>query len=59
MKQKSILIFSTAYYPFVGGAEIAIKEITDRLKNYFDFDLITARLDKNLPEIERDRKSVV
>lgn len=26
-----VLIFSTAYLPFVGGAELAIKEITDRL----------------------------
>src|SRR3989338_7621162 len=28
-------VFSLAYLPFVGGAEIAIKEITDRLPNYF------------------------
>src|SRR3989344_1919018 len=44
--KRRILIFSTAYYPFVGGAEVAIKEITDRLGNDFDFDLITARLQK-------------
>lgn len=50
---KKILIFSTAYSPFVGGAEVAIKEITDRLSNNFEFDLITARLEKNLPRIER------
>ncbi len=47
--KRKILIFSTAYYPFVGGAEIAIKEITNRLNQEFDFDLITAKLDKNLP----------
>ncbi len=51
--KKRILIFSTAYYPFVGGAEVAIKEITDRLGNDFDFDLITARLDKNLSAKEK------
>ena len=28
---KKILIFSTAYIPFIGGAEIAIKEIAERL----------------------------
>jgi len=28
-----IAIFSTAYLPFVGGAELAVKEITDRLPN--------------------------
>ncbi len=37
---KKVLIFSFAYYPYVGGAEVAIKEITDRLRD-FQFDLIT------------------
>ena len=49
--KKRILIFSTAYYPFVGGAEVAVKEITDRLEN-FEFNLITARLRKDLPSVE-------
>ncbi len=41
-----ILIFSTAYLPFVGGAEVAIKEITDRLSpSDFAFDLFTLNLD--------------
>lgn len=48
-----VLIFSTAYYPFVGGAEVAIKEITDRLKGEFEFDLITAKLQKDLPDNEK------
>lgn len=43
-KTKKILIFSTAYYPFVGGAEVAIKEITDRIGD-IQFDLLTAKLD--------------
>ncbi len=51
--KRKILIFSTAYYPFVGGAEVAIKEITDRLGNYFEFDLITAKMNKDLPGLER------
>jgi glycosyltransferase involved in cell wall biosynthesis len=33
IQKKKILIFSTAYYPFVGGAEVAIKEIVDRIAN--------------------------
>lgn len=42
--KKRILIFSLLYYPdYIGGAEIAIKEITDRLGNYFDFDMVTVR----------------
>ena len=40
--KKRILIFSTAYYPFVAGAEVAVKEITDILSSDFEFDLITA-----------------
>jgi len=39
---KKLLIFSLAYYPHVGGAEIAIKEITDRISD-IEFDLITLR----------------
>ncbi|MDQ5893445.1 MAG: hypothetical protein QG640_457 [Patescibacteria group bacterium] len=38
-----ILIFSLAYYPrFVGGAEVALKEITDRIPlSEIEFDMIT------------------
>jgi len=49
---KRILIFSTAYIPFIGGAEIAVKEITDRIQNT-EFDLITARLDAKLSKFEK------
>jgi glycosyltransferase involved in cell wall biosynthesis len=49
---KRIVIFSTAYYPFVGGAEISVKEITHRLGHGFEFDMITARLDASLPTTE-------
>jgi glycosyltransferase involved in cell wall biosynthesis len=41
---KRILIFSTAYLPFVGGAEIAVKEITDRLPG-LEFEMVTLNLD--------------
>ncbi|MFA6405789.1 MAG: glycosyltransferase [Candidatus Paceibacterota bacterium] len=51
-KSKKILIFSTAYYPLVGGAEVAIKEITDRIEGV-QFDLITAKFDSNLLKFER------
>ncbi len=39
---KKILIFSLAYYPHVGGAEVAIKEITDRLRD-IEFHMVTLR----------------
>lgn len=52
VNKKRVLIFSTAYYPFVGGAEVAIKEITDRLVDY-EFEMITALMDKKLPRVEQ------
>lgn len=49
-----ILIFSLAYVPYVGGAEIAIKEITDRLDSYeYEFDMVTLRFDSKLPAVEK------
>ena len=51
-KKKRILIFSLAYPPFIGGAEIAIKEITDRISD-ISFDLVTLRLDSNTPAFEK------
>lgn len=50
--KKRILIFSTAYLPLLGGAEIAVKEITDRLPE-FEFVMVTARMRKDLPARER------
>ena len=51
---KRILIFSLAYVPYVGGAELAIKEITDRLDpKEFSFDMITLRFDRKLPTVEK------
>lgn len=41
--RKRILVFSTAYLPLMGGAEVAIREITDRATE-FEFDLVCARL---------------
>ncbi len=39
---RKALIFCLAYYPhLVGGAEVAVKEITDRLGNDFEFDMVT------------------
>ncbi len=50
-----ILIFSLVYYPnFIGGAEIAIKEITDRISHEdIQFDMVTLRLDSKLPKYEK------
>jgi glycosyltransferase involved in cell wall biosynthesis len=42
---RRILIFSLVYYPrFIGGAEVAVKEITDRISDTdIQFDMITLR----------------
>lgn len=51
---KRVLIFSIAYVPFVGGAELAIKEITDRFDtNEYQFDMITPRYDSALARVEQ------
>lgn len=53
MSQKQyVLIFSTAYLPLLGGAELAIKEVTDRIRD-LHFILITARMRRDLPRRER------
>lgn len=53
MAEKSrVLILTTAYLPQVGGSELAIKNITDRLPGVC-FDLITSHPSKNLPEYEK------
>ncbi|OGG80372.1 hypothetical protein A3A39_04270 [Candidatus Kaiserbacteria bacterium RIFCSPLOWO2_01_FULL_54_13] len=50
---KRVLIFSLAYVPYIGGAELAIKEITDRIDPWeYEFDMVTLRFDRNLPEVE-------
>jgi len=49
-----IVIFSTAYLPFIGGAEVAVEEITNRLPE-FQFDMITAKMKKELPYFQRVR----
>ncbi|PIR82467.1 hypothetical protein COU20_02415 [Candidatus Kaiserbacteria bacterium CG10_big_fil_rev_8_21_14_0_10_59_10] len=52
MKRK-VLIFSLAYYPkHVGGAEVAIKEKTDRMPD-IEFHMVTNRFDSTLPTVEQ------
>ncbi len=55
---KRVLIFSLAYYPRVGGAEIAIKEITDRLSE-IEFHMITLRFSRSDAREERVGNVVV
>lgn len=51
---KKILIFSLSYFPYVGGAEIAIKEITDRIPDaHISFDMVTLRFNSSDKAIEK------
>lgn len=49
---KRVLIYSTAYYPLVGGAEVAMKEATDRMEGY-DFHMICAAIKPGLKRVEK------
>ena len=51
-QKPQMVIFSTAYFPLVGGAEVAMKETTDRLPE-FEFHLICAKIKPGLADIER------
>lgn len=59
--QKRLLIFSLAYYPrFVSGAEVAIKEITDRIDpSDIEFHMLTLAFDSDTPREERVGNVVV
>ena len=46
-----ILILTTAYLPLIGGSELAIKHLTDRMPEY-DFDLVTWRGGRYIPARE-------
>ena len=51
-RKKRVLIFSLAYIPFVSGAELAVKEIPNRIKD-IDFDIITLRFDRKWAKKEK------
>lgn len=51
-KSRRILILATSYLPLIGGAELAIKDLTDRLPDLW-FDLVTHRSSPELPSTER------
>jgi len=50
-EQKKILILAHIYLPWLGGAEVALKEIAERVQG-FEFIMITAWRDRKLPRHE-------
>src|SRR5690348_16038462 len=54
MTAKRVLIFSLTYSPFIGCAEVAVKEITERIEpSDISFDMVTLQADSNLPSVEK------
>lgn len=51
-KSTRVLLFATNYLPAFGGAELALKHISDRIPEC-QFDLITSRPHQSLPAQER------
>ncbi len=51
-KKSNIVVFSFAYDPFVGGSEIAIKEIIRQAEN-FDFTVLTSRFEPTTPPVDK------
>ena len=49
---KRLLVFATTYFPLVGGAEVALKELTDRMPD-IRFELICAKIRSGLPKTEQ------
>lgn len=52
MSKPYIYVFSTAYDPFIGGAEISILEVAKRLRSRYSFVVFTARFKRNLARRE-------
>lgn len=50
-QKKKVLIYSIAYYPLVGGAEVAVKEITNRMPE-IEWHMVTVLFDKAHPRYE-------
>lgn len=49
--KKRILIFCLEFFPYIGGAEVAVKEICRRVPE-FEFHMLTCRNSKQLPKTE-------
>lgn len=52
MTKKKIVVFTTSYLPFIGGAEIAVREVARRLYDSYDIYMITARQNRMYPKQE-------
>lgn len=53
MQKRHIIVFSTSYLPDIGGAEIAVSQISDGLRGDFAFSMITPRYKKERASFEK------
>ena len=59
LKSKTnILVFSTAYKPFLGPAEEHLAGLISQMPD-FHFHIVTSRLDRNLPKIHEDENFTI
>lgn len=59
MQKPCVIVFTSAYHPLIGGAEIAIEEAVERLSGDFDFFVITHRARRGLARREHYRGAVI
>jgi UDP-glucuronate decarboxylase len=55
-RERRILVFNLSYLPLIGGVELTLSEIIKSLPRV-EFDIITARLNKNLPKFEKSENA--
>lgn len=58
-QKPKVLVFTTAYAPFIGGAEVAVEQVAKRLKDRFDFVIITSRMRRDLSKREVRNEGLV
>jgi glycosyltransferase involved in cell wall biosynthesis len=51
-----LLAFTTSYFPDVGGVEVALRQVAERLAPDFEISIVTARLAPHRPRVETLRE---
>lgn len=54
-----VVVFSLAYEPFIGGAEVFVREVSQRLAGSWQFTIITGRFQRSLPLTAQDGPTMV
>jgi len=55
-RERRVMVFNLSYLPLIGGVELTLSEIIKSLPRV-EFDIITARLDENLPKFEKSENA--